>query len=291
MVQGLTDVKSKSDAKRRLYCSGYWMIAGNTKRPKSLYDSYLPATLDMVRDQDLVFYSDDQHQMSHVRELCAERDIHLVERFLSIADLPAFGLAQEMLEACRRMELDRFAKPAEYNGEKGVVHYWRDFRGSGEDVFCSMLSIWLSKVFLTSALARSDGGERPVAWIDASLSRFKRHRDVKAIQKMDLPHDRLSHYGNAMRYYGALLPLNASFLSAHAPVWRDVEVEFEEAANRAKGMAYAHDEETIFADCLWRRPELFHCISPSKNVVLEAKAKEILRTVRQRIGKRRTSGS
>ncbi|UWQ16044.1 hypothetical protein K3556_15790 (plasmid) [Aliiroseovarius sp. M344] len=253
------------------------------KRSKSHYHTYLPGTLDMIRGHDLVFYSGDEPEMAHVRELCAARNIHLKERFLTIADLPAYGLAQNMVEACRRMSLDSFAKPPEYNAEKGVVHYWRDFRGSGEEVFCAMLSIWLSKVFLTSTLAQSEDEERPVAWVDASLSRFKRHRNVKAFQQLELPCDRLSHYGNAMRYYGALLPLNASFLSANAPVWRDVEAEFSEAANRAKGMAYGHDEETIFADCLWRRPELFHCIGSSNVMVLQSKAKHLISSVVRRI--------
>ena len=127
--------------------------------------------------------------------------------------------------------------------------------------------------------------------MDVSVSRFKDRSNVETFQQLKLPFDRLSHYGTLMRFYGVPLPLNASFLSANAPVWRDVEAEFAEAASRAKGMAYGHDEETILADCLWRRPELFHSIGSPDAVVPQSNVKRILKAVRQRIGYGRSSGT
>lgn len=248
------------EGSKRLYCSGYWPISGNTKRSQEHYAAYLPATLDIIHGQELVFYSNDNSYIERVHKLAEERGITFTGSFMEDSELPARDLAVQMVDACRGMNLDKFAKSSDLGSEKGVIHYWRDFVGSGEPVYRKLLSIWLSKVFLTSALAQGVETDRLTAWMDISVSRFQGRRENSGFQNLVLPADRLSHYGSAMRFYGVRLPLNASFLCGTGPVWSAVEEEFSDATNRATTMPYGHDEETVLADCVRRKPELFYCI-------------------------------
>lgn len=282
IYQTLRKQQTGSVLKRQLYCSGYWALPGNKKHSNDHYYTHLPNTLDMIRGQDLVFFSDDVKYMTNVRNLCAVRGITLQERYIPVAELPAFDVAKELVECCARMALDRFAKPPSYNSEKGIIHYWRDFQGSGEAIYHALLAIWLSKVHLASSTAQSDS-ERPVAWIDISISRFNGRRENDKFFRLDLPSDRLSHYGSNMQFFGTPLPLNASFLSATPAVWLEIKREFSYSIERAKYMSYAHDEETVFADCVWRRPELFYLIGLPSYTTRNLRAKRFVKAAYERI--------
>lgn len=266
-MQALGQPEMKST---RLYCSGYWLVDGNKKRSREHYAALLRASLDMIQGEELVFYSSDDAQIELVQRLAENRLIAFTGVLLAVECLPARILAESLVAACQRMELDKVAMPpnfleGRFGREKGVAHYWRDLKGSGHLAYLDILTIWLSKISLASKLAHSGPADRPVAWMDVSVSRFSEIRENPNFHALNLPADKLSHYQDSgMRYCGEELPLNASFMSATAPVWARVEAEFRDAASRAATMAYGHDEETVLADCVWLKPDMFHCIGKKK---------------------------
>ncbi|WP_068110205.1 hypothetical protein [Tropicimonas marinistellae] len=245
---------------QRLYCCGYWHVPGNTKNSVEQYERYLPRTLDMIAGGNLRFLSDDADLIEKIEGWCRDRAISVDTVVMDQAALPGAELALRLLAGCENMALDSIAKPPSYSGEKGMNHYWRDLVGSGKEAFHAMLAIWMSKVPLAAALAETSDPDQSVAWIDASIARFVGQRENDDFARVSTPVGKVSHYASPMRFLGARLPLNASFLSADVPTWAVLHEEFGRAADRAAAMPYGHDEETILADCVWRRPELFHCI-------------------------------
>lgn len=272
------DPPSQSAGGSRLYCCGYWNVAGSRKRSHAHYAALLPETLDMIRGARLHFITNDPAQADAVRALCAPRGISCETELVEITDLPGHALAGRLLESCRNMALDTFPEPPEHGSEKGMIHYWRDFRGSGAEAYRAVLAIWLSKVGLSARLAAEHaaaGGQ--VAWIDVSVARFNGLRENWDFHRADTPPDKLSHYASPMKFYGAPLPLNASFLCASAPVWDQVAALFAQAGERGAAMPYGHDEETLMADCIWRRPDLFHVLGRRAKQSLAFRLKRRLR--------------
>tara|TARA_B100000073_G_scaffold82155_1_gene62650 strand:- start:48 stop:854 length:807 start_codon:yes stop_codon:yes gene_type:complete len=260
----------------RHYISGYWPLPGNTKNSQTHYQNLLPDTLAPLREASLTFYSNDPAVLDWVTELSEDVGLCCEPRLRRVEDLPAWSLAGALVQACERMNLEAWPMPRKFGGEKGSKHYWRDFKGSGPQVYRHLLSIWLSKISLVSDEARRQLDPRNVAdpvsalaWMDASLSRFNcARRRWRYWRVKDRP-GRLSHYRSGMRCFGVPLPVQAAFLTAEVCVWPELEALFLEAAEAAVSMAYAHDEETVLAECWRRRPELFNAIDAPRRSPLK----------------------
>jgi hypothetical protein len=126
------------------------------------------------------------------------------------------------------------------------------------------MTVWLSKVALARSTAAEQGSDTTVCWIDASVARFNGRRRDWNFAKVPTPRGKVSHYPTTMFFYGRKLPLSASFLAADQTSWTTLLSEFNESAARAVKMPYGHDEETVLADCVYRLPQLFHCVRTKK---------------------------
>lgn len=244
----------------RVYCSGYWPVAGNNKRSFDHYAEYLPKTLQMLAGSKLWFYSGDADLLEHVAGICSTEAIALTPVLLDVTQLPAWGVAADYVAACERMRLDLYGRPARRMKEKGVNHYWRDLVGSGSVAYRQVMTIWLSKVELSAALAASLEQGDTVAWVDASLARKNHSRPCWDFTRCLLPPGKLTHYPSQARIYGSTLPLSAGFLAADGPTWQLVQERFVAARAALAAMAYGHDEETILSKCLADQPDLFHSL-------------------------------
>lgn len=263
----------------RHYISGYWPLAGNNKHPERHYLTLLPQTLAPLRASSLTFYSADPTVLERVMALSEHAGIRCEPRLRRVDDLPAWELAGALVEACERMNLEAWPMPRQFWREKGSKHYWRDYKGSGPAVYRQLLSIWLSKISLVADEARRHGNPFPqahtealpgsLAWIDASLSRCNRTRRRWRYWRVKDRPGRLSHYSSGMRCYGIPLTVQAGFLSAEGSVWPRLEALFLEVAAAAASMAYAHDEETVLAECRRRQPALFHTIDAPRRCPLQ----------------------
>lgn len=266
----------------RIYCSGLWHVSGNAKRSAGHYDQLFPKTLEKIKGSQLIFYSNTPEMLEQTDKICRQYGIALQAETKPIEALPAWGLAEQIVTCCKNMALDQFSAPEPFLGEKGVAHFWRDLTQSGEAVYRQVLAIWLSKIALVADQTPALDDQDIVAWIDASLSRFQGRRSNWDWTAIQTPPGKLSHYKSPMHFFGTQLPLNASFLCAPGPVWRDIRDEFDTSAARAATMAYAHDEETILADCIRRRPELFHCIGAPYPAQPRSKFQRFLYNLRYR---------
>lgn len=242
-----------------LYVSGYWPLKENRKNSPKHYQESLIKTLQMLQGEQIVFHSNSDTVLEEVLALGKAYSVVVFPIQSALHALPNWDRSASFVQCCERMRLDRWPHPQRVYAEKGVRHYWRDWKGSGAETYRSLLSIWLSKPELTYRAGISHQAET-VAWIDASVSRFNGQRTHWEFPRIRSQPGSIVHYASPMRYFGAPLPLNASYLAGSIEVWSVLVRVFNQVSEEALAMAYAHDEETLLAECVRRQPELFHCI-------------------------------
>lgn len=158
------------------------------------------------------------------------------------------------------MNLDYFEKPKNLSGEKALIHFWNHFYSSDISVYADMLTIWLSKIDLVNRHSDESSMETERAWIDASLGRMNYRRSNWFVSKVSIPRGKIGHYDSRMKCYGVKIPLNASFLSGTLDAWPKLAEAFNDSLVCARQIPYAHDEETVLADCIAKYPDFFHCV-------------------------------
>lgn len=243
----------------KLYVCGYWPVSGNLKRSGEHYNTLLPQTLQLIRGEELVFYSSSEEVLIWVEGLCQQASIRMRPVLLALEQLPAWTLADRLVRCCGAMQLDQWQKPRSFGGEKGVIHYWRDYKGAGTEAFRAMHAVWLSKFALVAEQASQVEHERLV-WMDSTLARFNRCRsNWRFWLTQDHPH-KFSHYGSDMRRFGRPLPLNASYISGPREQWVAFQALFSQNADLAAQMPYGNDAETILSECIREQPDWFQCI-------------------------------
>ena len=267
----------------KLYVCGYWPVRGNLKRSGEHYNTLLPQSLQLIRGEELVFYSSSEEVLSWAEGLCQQASIRMRPVLLALHDLPAWTLADRLVRCCGAMQLDQWQKPRSFGGEKGVIHYWRDYKGAGPEAFRAMHAVWLSKFALVAEQASQVEHERLV-WMDSTLARFNRCRsNWRFWLTQDHPH-KFSHYGSDMRRFGRLLPLNASYISGPREQWAAFQALFSQKAELAAQMPYGNDAETILSECIREQPDWFQRIGmPYKRLtgrqLLKARLKDRLMAV------------
>lgn len=244
----------------KVFVSGYWAIPENNKHDLAHYDSLLPETLSLIAGRRLVFYSGCSEMLDYIERLCKQFDISVEPELVPFNSLPKWDLAGRMLESCTRMGLDAWPAPDSYGREKGVIHYWRDYKGSGSVAYRQLLAVWMSKISLVSMLQERFAHVSALAWIDVTLSRIRDARTNWRFWEVADIAGSISHYSSPMRYYGRVLPISAGYMSTDPATWTILSKLFTSTAEQAASMAYAHDEETILAQCYTTNPALFHCI-------------------------------
>lgn len=267
----------------RIYHSGLWFFEKNPKHPESHYFYHLPFTLDAICNKALVFHTNSDLVARRVGALAKIRNISLETVVSPIERLPCYGDAVEVSHSATAMNLDVFEKPINFGGEKGLFNYWHHVKASNPKAYTFMLAIWLSKVSLVAGFMRTEKTMYQHAWIDASLSRMDWRRSNWDISRVPIVGGKVSHYDSRMRMFGQQLPLTAGFLAADAYMWNCLERLFKESLRSAKAMPYAHDEETILANCVAKRPDWFFCIGnhyKQSDRLKNAKAKLIRRVKR-----------
>jgi hypothetical protein len=236
---------------------GYWQIPENAKRPLAHYATLLPATLGMLAGQHLVFMSDSVVVQRWVESLAHASGVRLTIVSKSIDALPAAEFVPRFVSQTERYGA-RTPLPAQFDQEKGLWHYWRDFRASGAEVYRKLLAIWLSKVLLMDELARSDPfGSEYFAWVDATVARFNGRRTNYGFVEAAGHAGTIAHYRSAMRKHGRTLSLNASFLRGDRRAWERSTALYRERLQLAVQEPYPNDEETLLDEIVRTHPDLF----------------------------------
>ena len=141
--------------------------------------------------------------------------------------------------------------------EKGLVHYRREFKRSGEDSFRKVFTVWTSKLFLVNNIINENPfNTNYFAWIDVSASRVNINK--KYFTQFYLP-NQIYHFSmNLMRYYGISLPIMGFFMIAHKNIWKKLIPLYEKQLQLSKNSKYAHDEETVLY-LIWKDNKDLFC--------------------------------
>ncbi|QPZ91610.1 hypothetical protein [Thioclava electrotropha] len=244
-----------------LYCMGFWPIENNQKRNSDHYKRLLPESMKLLRGKRLhLFYDGEEIGESFVAE--AERnDVEVSKSRIRISDLPTYDAVLPIISTCERLVSEGKHHEEMPAREKMSMHLKRDYLLSGADAFRSMVTIWTSKLPLLADLSSSaPAGVKSVAWVDASIAKFKGSRTNWNFMRQTWPHNRVGHYASPMFFHGAPLPLNASFLAASIELWPKVNALFLEELAKKAGDGYVHDEETIMSGVVTQNPELFYTL-------------------------------
>jgi hypothetical protein len=247
-------------ARATTYCMGYWQVPENAKRPPAHYAELLPLTLRMLAGRQLIFLTDNVVVQRWIESLARQNSVrvHIVTR--AVDSLPAAPFARQILHQTERYG-DGLAAPVEFNREKGLLHYFRDLRGSGPVAYQKILAIWLSKVLLMGELMQADPFDSQyLAWVDATAARFNGQRaNWDFIAMADRP-GVVAHYASAMRKNGKALSINASYLKADAASWTRLVALYLQQLQRAVDERYPNDEETILHELTQAHPDLFRAL-------------------------------
>lgn len=238
------------------YCMGFWSIAGNPKRSAEHYDALLPRSLKMIAGRDLHLWHDGGAFAERVARLCKSFDITLTDEQLDLDALPARDAVEPILDTC-----------ADVAAQGGLARVPRDKESAqfsryaaNPDALHDLLSIWASKVPLSSNLAAQSRRHHRTCWIDASISKFSGRRRGWRFTRAALPPRRVSHYGSPMFFKGHALPLNASFIGSDEATWSRLNRLFWKHLGIAAKEGVIHDEETVLSRVVQENPHLFHCI-------------------------------
>jgi hypothetical protein len=239
------------------YCTGLWLLKNNRKHDAEHYYKNLPKTMKHLNGQKIVFFYEDERILEMARSSVTSEHFHGIK--IRVEDLPTYRFSRSFLRSCRRQDNHQLAK---FRGrEKGLIHFKREFRLSGPEIYRKIISIWTSKIFLLNQVAeRNLFGTEWFAWIDASLGRYS-DRHLSTLSHLPYTTDRIHHYGSGMNYRGKRLNLSAGLLVGHRQKWSELFDLYREELEIAKSDSYAHDEETILNLVLTKRPELFRNIN------------------------------
>lgn len=245
-----------------VFCSGFWGVANNSKRSVEHYKKLLPGTIKMLSGERLVFFHDGGWIKDAVGELAHKHNVSIEFFLREIPELPMRRQADEFVRLGSLTDLSEVEKYAKRRKrkEKGLKHYHRELKGSGEAAYRDLLSVWFSKVFLVNEIAATRGGDQSenFAWVDASISRFSQQRKNWNFTEYSFPKaDRLYHYPSKLRCWGKPLPINASFMLGSRQVWDDICSYFLSELDRLREVPYPHDEETVLGSIWYRQRHLF----------------------------------
>lgn len=245
-----------------VFCSGFWSVSDNKKRDIEHYKKLLPETMEMLSGGCLVFFYEDEWVRLDVERLAEKFCVTAELIYMPLENLPMRGRAAEFVELAKSTSLPEIEKIAgnKARKEKGLKHYHRELKESGELVYKDLLSIWFSKVFLVEQVSASSKyfAHEKFAWVDASIARFSRQRkhwDFTGF--LFSQHDRLYHYPSKLRFWGRPLPLNASFMLGSREVWENICLNFIKVLGELKEVPYPHDEETVLGLIWYRKRHLF----------------------------------
>lgn len=247
----------------RTYVMAYWPIPGNAKRSLNHYSEHLTLSLQMLAGENLYFIGDDEGVLSAVEALSKTHGIrlHVARRTLDV--LQKRTAMESLLQKTKEFGSRLSAPPTDFRRDKGLIHYWRDYRQSGEEAFKRVFSIWHSKIDLLQTAARDNPfSSSEFAWVDASISRFNGRRPGWDFRQLSVSRPGVvQHYANDMCKNGRQLALNASFLLGDAASIARLHAAYEEAFALCLGEDYPHDEETVLDTIVTKMPELFSVIA------------------------------
>lgn len=252
----------EANLRNTTYCSGYWNVANNQKRDARHYQKYLTGLFRRIGGGKLLLFFEDENFFKQCQKIADATEVSLRGHYLPLNDLPYAWAGDELLSACKRMECSAALNDQLLRKDKGIKHYHREFRLSGEEAYAKIMAIWMSKIPLISqvSLPSNPFNTDLFAWVDISIARFRFMRGNHDFTKQRIDSGRINHYGTDSYYRGSRLKLNASFMCGGQEAWERLNFSFRSALQQHLLDDYAHDEETILSHVQSDNPDLFRSI-------------------------------
>ena len=251
--------KFKNCNEKTTYIVGYWNVKNNKKNSyESHYKPLILKTLNIIKDQNIVFFYENEDVINFIKKNVKNNIIFIKKELM---DLPTYKISKDYLETCKQQNTkelsDKFINWDKGLLEKGFIHYHREYKQSGENVFRQLFTIWTSKIFLVQEIIRLNPFHNNCfAWMDVSSARV--NVDKKYFTQYYLP-NKIYHFSmNVMKYYGIHLPIMGFFIIAHRNIWKKLIPLYEKQLQLSKDSKYAHDEETLLY-LIWKDNQDLFC--------------------------------
>jgi hypothetical protein len=205
----------------------------------------------MLKDKKIVFFYEDEDILIFVKSIVDTE--YFLPIHLHVTDLPTYEFSDDYLTSCKNQD-NIFLQ--QHNDMKGIIHYWRDFRQSGEDCYRKIISIWTSKILLVDRVIQTNPYSTDAfAWVDVSMSRFNNNY----IKKNYNP-SCINTPPNKMSYMGEKITNNAAFMISTKAIWLLFITLYKAKLQALRHSNYAHDEETIIYLIYKEHPQLLGII-------------------------------
>lgn len=241
------------------FCSGAWFVEGAKKRDRDFYMKWLEPGLGLIAGRNLFFFYEEEELADRVSDMASHHGIALHLHHLPLHDMHAYQYADAFLAACKRMGLDALPRQKSNGRDKGLNHYWRDYKASGEQAYREITSIWVNKIFMMAKIAASLNPfeSRELIWIDAAIARLVKRRKITDMFDAKPSPMKITHYESRMQYFGRSLPIAAAYLQGEPDAWSALGELYGEALENCLKLAYALDEEIVLSYCYDSFPYLF----------------------------------
>jgi hypothetical protein len=241
------------------YVIGYWKIPANRKRGLGHYTTLIPRTFALLKDKNVVFFYNDDKFLELVKQVCTTPNILYIKR--EIEDLPNYGISLDYLNSCKNQDNELLMKMRD---QKGLIHYNREYKVSGEDSYRKVITVWTSKILLVEEIMNLNPFKSDrFAWVDSSAGRFN-----ICFPELKYDDNRFTcNFGN-MSYKGERIKMSASFMIGKTEIWNKVVPLYKKELETTKDSNYAHDEETILYLVYKNNKNLFAQISGDGKSIL-----------------------
>jgi len=242
-----------------VFVSGLWFIDNNKKNSVNHYWKYLPRSLNILQGREIYFYTDNEYIKNQVYELCRENNITLNLRHKRVEDLDKFNYRDRFLKSVEKYGLEIADRPLDFNREKGLAHYWRDYLDSGIDCYKSVLTIWHSKIDLLCECYAEDQ-RKCYSWVDASISRFE--SQIANLNSVILNNAGATPclYDSLMKKNGELLECSAHYIYTPSDQLMLLKNLYDARFELMVDEAFPNDEEIVLSSIFKSNPNLINII-------------------------------
>lgn len=236
------------------YVAGYWRVPNYKKHDDEYYNNSIIQTIQRLKDHNVIFFYIDDNILNIVKSI---KQTNIIFIKINIIGLPTWDISEFYLKSCENQDNTHIIDKYGSNGQKGVIHYNREYLSGGPDVYRNVFTIWTSKLFLIQQIIEINPyNTNNFAWIDAGLG--NRLGDFLDIQnyKDNYINCRISYF----KYLSNTIYLMAGILISNKDTWLKIIPLFKEELELQKNSNYAHDEETILHLVYEKNPLLFNHI-------------------------------
>lgn len=252
------------------FVSGLWLLEGNPKHHITEYFDILPTTLELLVSSStrLTFFSGSQEMSSFVKPLLPANWNSAIRDMASFDSLGEVGLAEIEANTVRVSKhfrtLPNFAArlplPKMFRHDKTFRKIIRQVRRSNLDVYCRMVQMGLSRVFMMETLAKeaiSSGNSAEVlCWIDAGFGR-RLAQGVIPSEGYQIDNKRINHLASPMYFRGRKVKISGKLIAASPENWLWLANIFRSVSSELVKKAWLIDDETVLDSILRRFPGRF----------------------------------